>query len=62
MSLAISPFPIVQVTDPRIDVGKQRSYAVLEGGSQVSWKPNISTSYSTGSIQFSAPRVWGMSR
>jgi hypothetical protein len=55
MSLAISPFPIVQVTDPRIDVGKQRSYAVLEGGSTVSWKPNISTSYSTSSIQFSAP-------
>lgn len=55
MSLAVNPMPIVQMLEPRTKVYNQRSYAILRGGSQSTWKPNISTSYSNSSIQFTAP-------
>lgn len=55
MSLALHPQPIVQMMEPRTKIYNQRQYAVLRGGSESTWKPVISTSYSDSSIQFTAP-------
>lgn len=55
MSLAVDPVQIVQCMEPRTKINNKRSYAVLKGAQQVSWKPNISTSFSDTSIQWSAP-------
>lgn len=55
MSLALHPMNIVQCLEPRTKIYNERMYALLRGGSQSTWKPNISTSYSDSSIQFTAP-------
>jgi major capsid protein len=55
MSFAINPLKTVRVVDPRVNFANEREYAVVSGGNQVSWKPFMSTSYSNGSFNFSAP-------
>src|SRR6266436_4091577 len=55
MSLAVDPVQIVQCMEPRTKVLNKRQYAVLKGAQTVSWKPNISSSFSSTSIQFTAP-------
>lgn len=55
MSLALHPMNVVQMLEPRTKIYNERMYALLRGGSQSTWKPNISTSYSNTSIQFAAP-------
>lgn len=55
MSLALHPMSVVQMLEPRTKIYSERKYALLRGGSQSTWKPNISTSYSNSSIQFTAP-------
>lgn len=55
MSLSVNPLSIVQALEPRTKIYNERSYLVLRGGSQASWKPVISTSYSNSAIQFTAP-------
>lgn len=54
MSLNLTPLKIVEVRDPRTVI-REKEYAVLKGGSQVSWKPYTTTSVSSSSIQFSTP-------
>lgn len=55
MSLNPVPLNIVPTIDPRINVGNERQFAILKGGSQITYKPVTSTSYSQSSITFSAP-------
>lgn len=55
MSLAITPLNTFRVKEPRVKINEERDYAILSGGSQVSYKPVVSTSYSSASQQFSAP-------
>ncbi len=55
MSLALHPMNVVQMLEPRTKIYNQRTYAILRGGSESTWKPTISTSFSNSSIQFTAP-------
>jgi hypothetical protein len=55
MSLTINPQNVVRVLDPIININNERQFAILEGGSQVSWKPFTTTSISNSAIQFSCP-------
>ncbi len=55
MSLSVRPLEIVQALEPRTKIYNKRSYAILRGGTQSSWRPVISTSYSNSSVQFTAP-------
>ncbi len=55
MSNSYVPLKPVLVTDPVLDVDAVKSYACLQGGSHVSYKPYTSTSISNSSIQFSCP-------
>jgi hypothetical protein len=54
MSLNITPLRVVEVRDNRTLI-RNKQYALLKGGSQVSWKPYTTTSVSSSSIQFSTP-------
>ncbi len=55
MSYAINKLPTRTLVDPVVKINERREYGVLKGGSEVSWKPILSTSYSASSFQFSAP-------
>src|SRR5580698_8254522 len=55
MSLSYQPITPVCVRDPRTMVEASRSYAVLKGGSQTTWKAFTTTSISASSLQFSCP-------
>ena len=55
MSLALNKLDIVQYLEARTKVYSRKPYGILRGGSQTSWKPVISTSYSNTSITFTAP-------
>jgi len=55
MSLSYVPLKPILVTDPITDVRSVDKYAVLQGGSKVTYKSFTSTSISNSSIQFSCP-------
>lgn len=55
MSEAIVPLRTTRLLDPRLRINESREFGVLSGGSQVSWKPISTTSYSTTAAQFTAP-------
>ncbi len=55
MSNSLQQFDMVRVREPRTNLTSKRTYAILEGGQQISWKPVISTSYSQNSVQFNCP-------
>jgi major capsid protein len=55
MSLSYHPLNLVQTLEPRTKIYNERDYCILRGGERSSWKPNVSTSYSDTSIQFTAP-------
>lgn len=55
MSFNINPLKVVQVRDPVTIINNERYYAILQGGSVVSYKPFTTTSISNSSIQFTAP-------
>lgn len=55
MSLAIQPLPVVNVLEPRCKINEQRRYAILKGGMVSTWKPVSSTSFSSSSVQITAP-------
>lgn len=55
MSLSFQPIQPVCVYDPRVMLNKHRTYAVLKGGSQTSWKAYTTTSISSSSLNFSCP-------
>ena len=55
MSLAVNPLRVTQMLEPRTKVYNERTYSILRGGSQSSWKVVNSNSYSSASIQFEAP-------
>lgn len=55
MSYAITPLNTVQVLDPLIDINNVREYAILRGGSEVSFKQVSSTSLSNSSCSITAP-------
>ncbi len=55
MSGTIFPLSTVRVSEPRVKINEERQFAILSGGSQVSWKPYTTTSFSTTSIQFTTP-------
>jgi hypothetical protein len=52
--LALNPLRTIKVLDPRVMISNERTYAILEGGQQVSYKAYTTTSVSSDSIQFSA--------
>jgi hypothetical protein len=54
MSLNLIPLPVVKVLDPRVDLNNYRSYAILRGGSEVTWQAFPSTSFSPSQIQITA--------
>lgn len=54
MSLNITPLKVVEVRDPRT-ILREKEYAILKGGSQVTWKPYTTSSISSSSIQISTP-------
>ncbi len=55
MSLSYQKLKPIRITDPITDVNAVTSYAILEGGSKISYKAYTSTSISSSSIQFSCP-------
>jgi len=55
MSLAEPRLRAVRVLDPVVDINENRVYCLLQGGAEVTWKPNVSTSFSQSSAQWSAP-------
>lgn len=55
MSLSFQPLTPVCVRDPRTLIENDRTYAVLKGGSQTTWKQYTTTSISNSSLQFSCP-------
>lgn len=55
MSLAIDPVKTVLCRDPVTRINSDREYVILKGGERVTYKSINSTSYSTSSIQFTAP-------
>ena len=54
MSLSVFPLSTVKVLEPRTKINSKRAYAVLKGGSMVSYKPITSIGSSPSSITFSA--------
>lgn len=55
MSYSVNPLKTVKVIDPLIDVNEEKLYAILRGGSEVTYKTISSTSFSNNSAQFTAP-------
>ena len=55
MSYSVNPLKTVRVMDPLIDVNEEKLYAILRGGSEVTYKTISSTSFSNNSCQFTAP-------
>jgi hypothetical protein len=55
MSLGLERLKTVQVLDERLNIDRERTYAILSGPVDNSYKPNVSTSYSTSQFSFSAP-------
>jgi len=55
MSLALNPLRTIKCLDPRVMISNERTYAILEGGSQVSFKQYSTTSVANDTIQFSCP-------
>jgi hypothetical protein len=55
MSLSVAPLKTCRVVDPRVNFSNERSYAVVSGGNQVSWKPFTTNSFSTSAFNFSCP-------
>lgn len=55
MSYNVEPLQVCKTYDPVVNLGNHRSYCVFEGGSENSFKPVVSTSFSNSSWQFSAP-------
>lgn len=55
MSLSFQPIRPVCVIDPLVNVEKERTYAVLKSGSQVTYKYFNTTSISNTSLQFTCP-------
>src|SRR5438552_13902026 len=49
----MSAVSVVRVQEPRTLINQTRSAVVLSGPKEVSFQPNVSTSYSTSSIQHS---------
>lgn len=54
-TVGFAPIKVVGVLDPRVKIDNERNYAVLSGISQVSYRPNISTSYNSSNVTHSAP-------
>ena len=59
MSLSYVPLEPIRVQDPIQNVNSVHKYAVMEGGSQISYKPYTSTSVNSSSMQFSCPTPSG---
>lgn len=55
MSFSYDKLTPVLVLDPITDVVNKRDYSILQGGTNISYKPYTSTAISTSSIQFSCP-------
>lgn len=55
MSFSVNPLKTVRVVDPRVNFGNEREYAVVSGGSQISWKVFTTNSFSNSAFTFSAP-------
>lgn len=55
MSYAVEKLNTVRVLDPLVNVSQERLYAVLSGGSRVSWKPFTTNSFNNSSFQFACP-------
>lgn len=55
MSYAVEKLNTVRVLDPLVNVSQERVYAVLSGGSRISWKPFTTNSFDNTSFQFSCP-------
>lgn len=55
MSLGVPALQCQTVLDERINIDSIRRYNIFRGGKNVSWKPITTQSYSTSSIQFTAP-------
>jgi hypothetical protein len=55
MSYNLNPLNVVKVLDPIVDLNAEREYAILNGGSEVSWKNYASNSSSNTSTNFSCP-------
>lgn len=52
---SVNSLRVVQALEPRTKIYNERTYLILRGGQESTWKPTISTSYSNTSIQFTAP-------
>lgn len=55
MSYAVEKLNTVRVLDPLVNVSGERLYAVLSGGSRISWKPFTTNSFDNTSFQFACP-------
>lgn len=55
MSYAVEKLNTVRVLDPLVNVSSERFYAVLSGGSRISWKPFTTNSFDESSFQFACP-------
>ena len=55
MSLALFPLPVAKVVIPQAQINEQKNYGILKGSAETSWKVITTQSYSTSSIQFTAP-------
>lgn len=55
MSLSYQPLSPIRIQDPLTEVDSVKSYGILAGGDEVTFKAYTSTSISNSSIQFSCP-------
>lgn len=55
MSQALYPMKTFKVLDPLINISEHREFAILEGGSQVTFKPYPALSYNATYIRFNCP-------
>lgn len=55
MSLSYQPLTPIRIQDPITELDSVKSYAVLSGGDEITFKNFTSTSISNSSIQFSCP-------
>ncbi len=55
MSLSLNPVIPIRCVDPALNFDDNRYYSVTTGAEMVSYKPIVSTSYSTSSISFTCP-------
>ena len=55
MSLGVASLQCQSVLDPRLNIDSIRRYNIFRGGKNISWKPVTSTSFSSSSIQITAP-------